>query len=103
MLHALASWLTLIAPLALAVSVAAFAWRRVRKPLVFLSVAVFALLAIQALVIFFIAGYLPPGEPDIVYLQMGVLAAALAAAVGCPILWVLYRRLRHPGHITRGA
>ena len=102
-MQALLGWLTLIAPLALAVLAAALVWRKVTRPLLFLCVAVFAVLAIQAVVLLFIAGRLPPGEPNAAYLQIGGLVAALVTAIACPLLWLLYRGLRHAGGTVEGA
>jgi len=97
MLETVTSWLVLLTPLALAICATALAWRKVKKPFLFLCVAVFALLAIQAIVLFLIAGRLPPGEPNSAYLQVGGLATALVVVLGGPLLWCLYRGLRHAG------
>jgi hypothetical protein len=98
--EAIVSWLVLLTPLALAVFAAALAWRKVRMPFLYLCVAVFALLAIQAFTLFLVAGALPPGEPHSAYVQVGGLSAILVAFLGSPLLWWLYRRLRVP--YTRG-
>jgi hypothetical protein len=103
MLQVTLSWLALIAPLALAICAAALAWRKVTRPFLFLCVAAIARLVIQAVVLFFIAGRVPPGEPDAAYVQLGWLAAALVAVIGCPLLWLLYRGLRGAGGSVGGA
>jgi hypothetical protein len=71
MLQVIEAWLALLAPLAFAVSAAALVWRKVTKPFLFLCVAALAVLATQAVVIFFMAGLLPPGEPNAAYVQVG--------------------------------
>jgi hypothetical protein len=103
MLDAVLGWLALLAPLALAVCAAVFAWRKVRRPLVFLGVAVFLLLAIQAIVLFFVAGRMPPGEPNSAYVQITGVVALLVAVAGGPLLWCLYRGLRNAAKVTSGA
>ena len=103
MLDAVLGWLALLIPLALAVCVAALAWRKVGRPLVFLGVAVFALLAIQAVVLFIIAGRMPPGEPNSAYVEVTGVVALLVAAAGGPLLWWLYRGFRNAANADRGA
>lgn len=103
MFQALLSWLVLLAPLVLAVCATAMAWRRVTKPFLFLFVAVLALVAIQAVGLLLMAELLPPSEPDETYMQMGMFVAALAVAIGCPMLWFLYRALRHGSASVEGA
>ena len=103
MLEAVTNWIVLLTPLTLAVCAAALAWRNVKRPLLFLCGAVFALLAIQAAALFLIAGRIPPSEPSSAYLLFGALAIALTAILGCPLLWWLYRSLRHEDKTATGA
>jgi hypothetical protein len=103
MLHTILSWLALIGPVAIAAFVAVLVWRKVTRPFLFLCAAILSFLAIQSGVVYFIAGLLPPGEPDTTYLQMGWFAAAIVAVLGCPLLWLLYRGLRHVPGSVQGA
>jgi hypothetical protein len=102
-MHAIQELLALLTPLALAVVVAVLVRRKVAKPFRFVWVAGVALLVLQVVILFFFAGLLPPGEPDAAYVQVAWLTAALTAVLGWPLLWLIYRGMRHVAAPIKGA
>jgi uncharacterized membrane protein len=102
-MHAIQELLALLTPCAFAVVVTILVRRKVAKPFRFMGVAGFALIALQVVILFFFAGLLPPGEPDAAYVQVAWLTAAFTAVWGCPLLWLIYRGMRHVPAPIQGA
>jgi len=103
MASVIVGWFVLLAPASFAVCAAACVWRKVRRPLVFLCVAIATLIVTQVLVLLLFALYLPPGEPNSAYPGIGVFAVVLSVAVSSPVLVLMYRQARLTGGSVGGA
>jgi hypothetical protein len=88
-------------PVVVAVTAAAFVWRRVERPVLFPFAGALSLLGLQAIVSPVAVGvFLPSGggltlaAANAAFGQSVVFAAVVVVLLGCPVLWWLYRGLR---------